>query len=62
MTANLYDHLLVHNKSATRELVENSLVLDVPHVATTKWLFFQTGSEQLPIMVQARSFGPDDDP
>lgn len=61
VTGNLYDHLLVQDESATTELVGNARVLDVRHVATTNEVFFQTVSDHLPIMVEVRSSGPDDD-
>ena len=61
VTSNLYDHLLVHDETASTEIVGNARVLDVREVTTTNQLFFQTVSDHLPIVVQVRVAGPDDD-
>ncbi|MGC1955812.1 MAG: SH3 domain-containing protein [Gammaproteobacteria bacterium] len=60
-TANLYDHLLVHDEMVTSELEGNAVVLDRIGLAATAELFYQTVSDHLPIVVRLRSAGPDDD-
>jgi endonuclease/exonuclease/phosphatase family metal-dependent hydrolase len=60
-TANLYDHLLVHDEMVTSELEGNAVVLDRIGLAATPELFYQTVSDHLPIVVRLRSAGPDDD-
>lgn len=59
-TANLYDHMLILNSSATKELLDNPVVLDVRDVATSPAVFYRTVSDHLPIRARFRS-GPDDD-
>ena len=60
-TANLYDHLLVHDEAATAELEGNAVVLDELSQAASPKVFYQTVSDHLPIVVRMRSTGPDDD-
>ena len=59
-TANLYDHLLILNQSATKELMDSPEILDVRDVATSPATFYKTVSDHLPIRARFRA-GPDDD-
>jgi hypothetical protein len=58
--ANLYDHLLIFDQTATSELQSNPEILDVRDVATDRAVFYTTVSDHLPIRARFRS-GPDDD-
>jgi hypothetical protein len=60
-TTNLYDHVLVHDETATSEMVGNAVVLNRIGLAASPKVFYQTVSDHLPIMVRVRSSGPDDD-
>jgi len=60
-TANLYDHLLVHNETASAELVGNAAVIDARDSASSPKIFYQTVSDHLPIVAEWRITGPDDD-
>jgi hypothetical protein len=59
-TTNLYDHLLISDQTATKELESSPEILDVRDVATSPAVFFRTVSDHLPIRARFRS-GPDDD-
>lgn len=48
-TANLYDHLLVDDLGASKELVGNARVLDVRNEAASPKVFYKTVSDHLPI-------------
>ena len=59
-TANLYDHLLLFDRSATREMLGSPEVLDVREVAATPREFFRTVSDHLPVRALFRAEGDDD--
>jgi hypothetical protein len=59
-TANLYDHLLLFDRSATREMVGSPEVLDVREVAATPRAYFRTVSDHLPVRALFRAEGDDD--
>jgi hypothetical protein len=60
-TNNLYDHLLIYDTTATSEMIGNAEVLDVRGKVSSNVAFFKTVSDHLPIVVQMRSSGLDDD-
>jgi hypothetical protein len=60
-TANLYDHLLVHDAASSSEIEGNAVVLDEIGLASTPKVYYQTVSDHLPISVGLHSAGPDDD-
>jgi ABC-type tungstate transport system permease subunit len=60
-TSNLYDHILVHDKQATAEMIGAPEVVDVRSVAADDKAFYDTVSDHLPIVVRLRASGPDDD-
>jgi hypothetical protein len=60
-TANLYDHLLVHDAVATKELVLNAQVIDVRRYAASPKLFYQAVSDHLPIAGRFIRYAEDDD-
>ena len=59
-TANLYDHLLVFDRSATTEMIGSPEVLDVRAAAATPREFFRTVSDHLPVRALFRAEGDDD--
>ncbi len=61
VTANLYDHLLLRDEAASSEFLGNARVLDVRQVAVAGRVFYQTVSDHLPIVIEVRVGGPDDD-
>lgn len=60
-TGNLYDHLIVHDESASSELIGNAEVLDIRNVAADEQTFYSTVSDHLPIVIRMRASGADDD-
>jgi hypothetical protein len=60
-TVNLYDHLLLRDEAASAEFLGNARVLDVREVAVTERVFYETVSDHLPIVIEVRASGPDDD-
>lgn len=60
-TANLYDHLLVHDETASSELIGDAQVIDVRHVASSNDVFYGSVSDHLPILIEVQSGGTDDD-
>jgi hypothetical protein len=60
-TSNLYDHLLVHDRQKTSEMIGDPEVIDVLNVAADNKAFFDTVSDHLPVVVRLRASGPDDD-
>jgi len=61
VTVNLYDHLLLCDEVASAEFLGSARVLDVRQVAVTERVFYQTVSDHLPIVIEVRAGGPDDD-
>ncbi|MBK8593274.1 MAG: hypothetical protein IPN77_30000 [Sandaracinaceae bacterium] len=61
ITRNLYDHLLVADVTASRELRGYATVLDVRGVVDDPVTFRTTVSDHLPIVVTLSVAGPDDD-
>lgn len=60
VTANLYDHLVVFDLTATTEMIAPDEVLDVRHLASGNKVFFDTVSDHLPLVARFR-IGADDD-
>lgn len=60
-TANLYDHLLVHDDAASKELEGNAQVLDVIDQTVSPRIFYRTVSDYLPIAARWDRSGGDDD-
>jgi endonuclease/exonuclease/phosphatase family metal-dependent hydrolase len=60
-TDNLYDHLLVHDPSASTELLGPATVMDVRGVAASPEAFFRHLSDHLPIVVKLDPSVADDD-
>jgi hypothetical protein len=61
LTANLFDHRLVHDEVADSEPEGNTVVLNEIGPVPSAKDFYQTVSDDLPIMVKLRSSGPDQD-
>lgn len=61
ITRNIYDHILVHNKSATQEMVDSPTVLDVTSFASNGKEFYSKVSDHLPVVARFKSFAIDDD-
>lgn len=59
-TGNLYDHLVLHDATATTEIIGSPEVLDVKNRAANPRTYFDTVSDHLPIRAKFR-VGPDDD-
>jgi hypothetical protein len=60
-TGNLYDHLLVDDPGASRELIGNARVLDVRGKAANPKAFYSTVSDHLPIRAYWLVAAADDD-
>jgi hypothetical protein len=60
-TSNLYDHLLVHDRQKTSEMIGDPEVVDVRSAAADDKSFYDTVSDHLPVLVRVRASGPDDD-
>jgi endonuclease/exonuclease/phosphatase family metal-dependent hydrolase len=60
-TTNLYDHILVHDHVATQERLGPPQVIDVIGAAASPREFYRTLSDHLPVLMQLRASGPDDD-
>jgi len=60
LSSNLYDHILIHDTTATRELVDIPEILDVRDVAADPRTFYRTVSDHLPIRARFRSDVDDD--
>lgn len=60
-TGNLYDHLLVHDPGASRELLGNARVLDVRDRAASPHAFYRQISDHLPIRAYWSVPAADDD-
>lgn len=61
ITSNTYDHILVHNRSATQEMVDNPTVLVVTTIAPDGKEFYRTISDHLPVVAQFKTLAVDDD-
>lgn len=61
LTTNLYDHILVHDHVATQERLGPPQVIDVIGAASSPREFYRTLSDHLPVLMQLRVSGPDDD-
>ena len=59
-TANLYDHLLLFDRTATQELVGSPEIMDVREVAASPKAFYKTVSDHLPLRAKFKA-GSDDD-
>jgi endonuclease/exonuclease/phosphatase family metal-dependent hydrolase len=51
-TNNLYDHILVHDETATSEIIGNAVVLNRIGLASNPKVFYQTVSDHLPVVVR----------
>lgn len=60
-TSNLYDNLLVHDHTATSELIGEPHILDVIGLTEGGDNFYRTISDHLPLQATFRITGPDDD-
>jgi hypothetical protein len=60
LSSNLYDHIVIHDTAATRELVDTPEILDVRDVAADPRTFYRTVSDHLPIRARFRSDVDDD--
>ena len=61
ITNNQYDHLILHDSAATKELVGAVTVLDVRGMSASNDQFYKTVSDHLPVLGWLRANGPDDD-
>jgi len=61
ITQNVYDHILVHSKVATQEMIDHPTVIDVTSLSHDGHEFYTRVSDHLPVMARFRTFGPDDD-
>lgn len=59
-TANLYDHLVLFDCSATQEIVGDLEILDAHELVAGPKSFYTTVNDHLPLRAQFRS-GPDDE-
>ena len=60
ITNNLYDHVVVFDSAATKEMQGSAVVLDVRNVESSPSKFYATVSDHLPIMVVLKSAKDDD--
>jgi hypothetical protein len=60
LTANLYDHLIVFDLTATSEMMGPEEIIDVRNAASSNKVFFDTVSDHLPLVARFR-IDPDDD-
>jgi endonuclease/exonuclease/phosphatase family metal-dependent hydrolase len=60
ISGNLYDHILVRDENATKEMQGNAQVLDIRSNASSPSVFFSTISDHLPIVVELRAHMDDD--
>lgn len=60
-TANRYDHVLLHDSVATKELALKAQVIDVRKYAASPKLFYQTVSDHLPVTGRFVRYAEDDD-
>lgn len=60
-TANIYDHFLVYDRIASKEMVGKPKIVDVLKVAATGKEFYMIESDHLPIVTYFNDSGHDDD-
>jgi hypothetical protein len=60
-TDDLYDHILIADPSATREMLTLAEALDVRPRAGSNAEFLRLVSDHLPVVIRLRALGPDDD-
>jgi SH3 domain-containing protein len=60
-TENLYDHILVYNRTATAEMISIPKVIDNRHLAANNKDYYDKWSDHLPIITHLRPSGRDDD-
>jgi endonuclease/exonuclease/phosphatase family metal-dependent hydrolase len=60
LSANLYDHMVIHDRAATAELAGAPEILDVRDVASDARTFYRTVSDHLPVRARFRADLDDD--
>lgn len=61
LTGNVYDHILVWDRSASKEMIGGPEIINAIHEASSGQAFYTQVSDHLPVVTHFSVMGPDDD-